>query len=275
MAYITVKHATLVVTFVVIFARDGPERRYALMDLKDVQDNWNRFGETDPFWAVLAWPGMEEGRWDPDAFFATGQEEIDAVMDYVDALGLDLIRGAALDFGWGVGRLTQALAHHFDEVHGVDISETMIDIARKFNQHGDRCQYHLNLSDDLALFDDNAFDFLYSNITLQHMPPRFARGYILEFLRVLKPGGLAIFQIPSRPRSVIQRLLQPVKPTAFWRWYQKMRYGNEPVMNMYGIPHPEVAKLLAQHRGRLVDVQADESADAAWESFRYAAQKLG
>ncbi len=244
-----------------------------LMDLKDVQANWNRFGETDPFWAVLAWPGMEEGRWDVDAFFATGREEIHQVMAYVAGLGVEIGRDAALDFGCGVGRLTQALAHYFDEVHGVDISEAMLDLARELNQAGDRCHYHLNPRDDLSLFADDAFDFVYSNITLQHMPPRYARGYMLEFLRVLKPGGLAVFQIPSRPRSAMQRLLQPIKPTAAWRWYQRLRYGDAPVMNMYGVPRQEVVRLVEEHGGRIIDVQPDDNADAAWESFRYAVTK--
>ncbi len=243
------------------------------MDLKDVQANWNRFGETDPFWAVLAWPGMEEGRWDVDAFFATGREEIHQVMAYVAGLGVEIGRDAALDFGCGVGRLTQALAHYFDEVHGVDISEAMLDLARELNQAGDRCHYHLNPRDDLSLFADDAFDFVYSNITLQHMPPRYARGYMLEFLRVLKPGGLAVFQIPSRPRSAMQRLLQPIKPTAAWRWYQRLRYGDAPVMNMYGVPRQEVVRLVEEHGGRIIDVQPDDNADAAWESFRYAVTK--
>jgi len=243
------------------------------MDLHDVQANWNRFGETDPFWAVLAWPGMEEGQWDVDAFFATGRKEIDQVMAYVASLGAPLGREAALDFGCGVGRLTQALARHFHQVHGVDISEAMLALARELNQAGDRCHYHLNPRDDLALFPDNAFDFVYSNITLQHMPPAYSRGYILEFLRVLKPGGLAVFQIPSRPRSVIQRILQPIKPTSIWRWYQKLRYGDRPVMNMYGIPRERVIRLVEAHGGRLLDVQSDDHADAAWESYRYAALK--
>ncbi len=257
----------VVILYWMIFVWNNP------MDLKDVQNNWNRFGETDPFWAVLAWPGMEEGRWNPEAFFATGREEIDAVMAYADALGVNIDHDSALDFGCGVGRLTQALADHFTVVHGVDISETMIDIARQFNQAGERCQYHLNPRDDLGLFADDSFDFLYSNITLQHMPPRFSRRYIQEFLRVLKPGGLMIFQIPSRPRSVTQRLLQPVKPTSLWRLYQKARYGDQPVMNMYGIPREDVETLVARHGGQLVDVQPDDSADAAWDSFRYAVLK--
>ena len=244
------------------------------MDLQDVQENWNRFGETDPFWAVLAWPGMEEGGWDTDAFFATGQDEIDAVMAYVDSLPVHISHERTLDFGCGVGRLSQALARHFQEVHGVDISERMIELARQFNQHGPRCQYHLNQRDDLSLFEDDFFDFIYSNITLQHMPPRFARAYLQEFLRVLKPGGLLVFQIPSRPHGWRRRLLQPLKPTRMWRWYQKIRYGQRPVMNMYGIPRPQLQRFLTQQGGEIIDVQPDESADSAWESYRYAVVKV-
>ena len=243
------------------------------MNLKDVQENWNRFGETDPLWAVLAWPGMEAGRWDRDAFFATGREEIDGVLAELDRLQVSPAKGSALDFGCGVGRLTQALARHFRQVHGIDISERMIDLARQYNQAGDRCRYHLNPRNDLSLFEDNAFDFIYSNITLQHMPPRFARNYIAEFLRVLKPGGIAVFQIPSRPRRAWQRLLQPLKPTSFWRWYQKLRYGDKPVMNMYGIPRAQVTALITANRGRAIAVQPDDNADAAWDSFRYIVQK--
>jgi len=243
------------------------------MDLKDVQENWNRFGKADPLWAVLAWPGMTEGRWDEEAFFATGREEIDAVLAYVASLGLVLKQDVTLDFGCGVGRLSQALAGHFAQVHGVDISEAMIDLARQFNQRGDHCRYHLNLREDLSLFPDNAFDFIYSNITLQHMPPRYARRYILEFMRVLKPGGVMAFQIPSRPKSALQRLLQPLKPTALWRWYQKARYGQRPVMNMYGIARENIERLVSENGGMVMAAQPDDSADAAWDSYRYVVLK--
>lgn len=36
-----------------------------------------------------------------------------------------------------------------------------------------------------------------SIIVLQHMEPRYARAYIAEFLRVLRPGGVACFQVPA------------------------------------------------------------------------------
>ncbi len=200
-------------------------------------------------------------------------EEIDAVLAYAEGLGLVPKFGAALDFGCGVGRLSQALARRFEMVHGVDISSAMIELAQQYNQFGERCLYHLNETDDLRLFENQTFDFIYSNITLQHMPPRYASAYIEEFLRLLAPGGVLIFQIPSTPKSRLRRIIQPLRPTPLWRSYQKWRYGDQPVMDMYGIPKTQVLQLLKTHNAQLVDVQADESADDAWNSYRYCVTK--
>lgn len=243
------------------------------MNLKDVQENWNKFGENDPLWGILAWPGKEQGGWDLPSFFATGEQEIADVLAYVDSLGVTFARDVALDFGCGVGRLSQALAAHFTQVHGVDISAAMIAKAQELNRYGERCQYHLNDRDDLQLFANSSFDFIYSNITLQHMPPRFAAAYIREFVRLLKPGGVLVFQIPSRPKQWWRRLLQPLKPTAFWRFYQRLRYGAEPVMAMYGIPRSQVERLLQRSNARLLDVAPDTSADVHWTSYRYCVSK--
>jgi SAM-dependent methyltransferase len=148
---------------------------------------------------------------------------------YVDALSFPLRRGRALDFGCGVGRLTQALSRRFHQCDGVDIAPSMIKLARKYVRpwrrlwsevgrllsgrpqwadcwagvvrvlKGPNCRFVLNASNDLALFGDDTFDFIYSSLVLQHMKPEYSQNYIKEFLRVLAPGGLAVFQIPSRP----------------------------------------------------------------------------
>jgi len=243
------------------------------MNLEDLQKNWNKFGETDPLWGILAWPDKTENRWQVDAFFETGVEEIGEVLAYAEGLGLEPKFGAALDFGCGVGRLSQALVQRFEMVHGVDISPAMIELAQQYNQFSERCLYHLNETDDLRLFKNQTFDFIYSNITLQHMPPRYARAYIEEFLRLLAPGGVLIFQIPSTPKSRLRRLIQPLRPTSVWRSYQKWRYGDQPVMDMYGIPKTQVLQLLKTNSGQLVDVQPDDSADTAWLSYRYCVTK--
>jgi len=106
-------------------------------------------------------------------------------------------KGTALDFGCGVGRLTQALCQYFERCIGVDIAGSMIKLAWKYNRFGDRCHYLVNDVGDLRMFEDGHFDFIYSNIVLQHIPSEYSTHYIREFVRLLSPGGMAVFQMPS------------------------------------------------------------------------------
>ena len=139
------------------------------MKLKELQNNWNQFGKQDPLWAILAQPDKKGNKWTPAEFFEIGRQEIACVMEYVQKLGLLQQRGRALDFGCGVGRLTQALASHFDEVVGIDIAPSMIKLAKQYNQFGSRCSYHLNDEDNLRFISDQEVHFIYTNIVLQHM----------------------------------------------------------------------------------------------------------
>ena len=112
------------------------------MDLKVVARNWEAFAREDPLWPILTSPGRDGGRWSGEEFFARGRGEVDGVLEQVSALGLPRGRARALDFGCGVGRLTQALCRHFARCDRVDISPTMIEQARAWNAHGERCAYH-------------------------------------------------------------------------------------------------------------------------------------
>ena len=167
-------------------------------DLDVLMRTWDALGERDPLWAVLTHPDARGQRWDVGAFFEAGRKQVDAAVGFaVDDLGWPLLKGSALDFGCGVGRLTQALCDHFDRVVGVDIAPSMIECAERFNRFGDRCRYRLNRSADLSQFPDLSFDFVYSTYVLQHMHPSFARLYVEEFVRVLTPDGLGLFNIPT------------------------------------------------------------------------------
>jgi ubiquinone/menaquinone biosynthesis C-methylase UbiE len=79
----------------------------------------------------------------------------------------------------------------------LDIAPSMIAKAGQYNRFGARCDYIVNDHPDLNIFNDGNFSFIITLIVLQHMEPRYSKAYIREFLRVLKPGGLCIFQIPS------------------------------------------------------------------------------
>jgi len=138
--------------------------------LAPVKATYETWGREDPFYAVLTSKRRRGNQWDPEVFFDRGRREVDDVIDYVDGLSLRPGTARALDFGCGVGRLTFALADRFDEVVGVDIAESMVDCARRWNDRGERVRFVANARADLSLFADDSFDFVYSSITLQHVP---------------------------------------------------------------------------------------------------------
>jgi SAM-dependent methyltransferase len=240
-------------------------------DLESHQKVWDEAGRDDPLWSVLSVPG-KQGRWNVEEFFQTGVDEIAEVMRYLERQGIAVQRGRALDFGCGVGRLSQALAAHFGQVDGVDISPSMVDNARRFNRHPDRCRYHVNLARDLSLFKDASFDFIYSNIVLQHMDPEWARGYIAEFIRCLEPDGVLLFQLPSRQRlrGRIKRLL----PAPLLRAYRQARHHGHPAAVVHGIARDEVVSFCQAHGAVVLDVQPSDVVGYGWESFRYCCRRV-
>src|SRR5437660_12935525 len=104
------------------------------MSIQELKRTWDQFGKTDPLWAILSVPDKKGNRWRLDDFFDSGIQEIDSVIEYMKSLGLAVRHQRALDFGCGVGRLTQALAKHFDEVIGLDIAPSMLQLARRYNR---------------------------------------------------------------------------------------------------------------------------------------------
>ncbi len=255
------------------------------MNLRGLKRNWNAFGKKDPLWAILSLDEKKGNKWDVEEFFAWGRDEIDKVLESVGALGLEVRRRQALDFGCGVGRLTQALAQRFEEAHGVDIAPSMIQLAERYNRHGDRCRYHLNDQQDLRLFPDAWFDFIYSNITLQHMEPKYSKGYIREFVRVLAPEGVLVFQIPSeldpelqahalvqealaRDHPSVRTRIKPFIPKPVLdvrRWILARR---TPVMSAHAVPRAEVVEELEGSGGRVVDIRPD-AWTPGWVAYRY------
>jgi ubiquinone/menaquinone biosynthesis C-methylase UbiE len=164
--------------------------------LEKLQQDWDDLAKIDPMWAICSDSAKMQNQWDTVEFFETGKRHIRSVLDTVANLDVVLNRGTALDFGCGMGRLTQALAEEFDCVYGVDISPTMIECADQLNQFREKCRYILNSQSDLQIFEDNLFDFIYTYIVLQHMPSELMMGYLKEFIRTLKAGGMLMFQVP-------------------------------------------------------------------------------
>jgi SAM-dependent methyltransferase len=237
--------------------------------LEHVRAVFEKAGREDPMYAVLTDHSRRGNKWNPEEFFRAGRDEIESVMAYVREKGWAVGRDTALDFGSGVGRLTQALAAHFDRVTGVDISSSMVAEAARHNSHGARVSYLQNSEPNLSLLGDASFDFVYSSITLQHIPPDAALAYMGEFIRVLKPGGIAIFQAHNGPRiepGTFRAWLYRLRREHWRRFWQRVRgrIGYE----MHFVARVQVEAQVRANGGRILDV-VDLSRDRG-SNYRYA-----
>lgn len=234
------------------------------MSLEDVQKNWESFARSDPLWSILSDEDKRNNRWDPDAFFATGREEIASVIAEMEKLGLRPARRRALDFGCGVGRLTQALAAHFDEVIGVDISPTMVEKAREYDKTG-KCQFIVNTLPTIPAVAPGTVDLVYSRIVLQHNELPAIEQFLGTLARLVARGGVLAFQLPSERSSLIKR----ITPRWIIELWQRVWWRGGPRMLMNGIPRDRVVRLVQATGLELVQAIPDDSAGGGWRSFRY------
>jgi SAM-dependent methyltransferase len=221
------------------------------LHLKSLQRNWDRFGATDPFWAIATAPEYRGNRWDIDQFFATGQRQVSELVARIEQLGMALSPGSALDFGCGVGRLTQGLALYFTSVRGVDIAPSMIELANRYNRHPGVCHYDLNSEAHLVLYPANTFDLVLSEITLLHMDPSYSLGYVAEFLRVVRRDGLIVFQLPIPTRRQKIRACLPASLVQFGNAVRTLR---RPLMEVYGVARSQVEEFVRSRGGVVIAV---------------------
>lgn len=238
------------------------------MNLSHLEKHWDEFGKRVPHWALLEQPD----KW--NEFYRTGEEDIGWVLSSVRSLGLTPRGAKALDFGCGVGRLTQALANHFEMVCGVDISPAVIELAEKYNRKGDKCRFYANDKPDLRLFEDASFDFIYTLITLQHLEPQYIKEYLKEFIRLLVPQGILAFQLPTGYTSPVKQFVRSVTPMPLLNLYRWARYRDVfPRMEMYGMRMGVVKRLLAQNGAHVLGVVPDDEAGPGWASYHYFVRK--
>jgi ubiquinone/menaquinone biosynthesis C-methylase UbiE len=169
------------------------KKRYSTKSLSEYAKEWEGNAEADALWVILTDSTYYGRKWGIDDFFATGEEEIQRVFSFMKQESITFPSDSFLDFGCGVGRNSKALRRRFKRGYGVDISERMIELAQGYVPD---VKFTVNQKESLEQFESNSIDFVYSHIVLQHIPNKFKKKYIDEFLRILSPGGLAVIQIP-------------------------------------------------------------------------------
>lgn len=151
---------------------------------------------------------LQEGAtWDIQEFHLAGIRFVDRMVNRFEDYGnVELSCASILEIGCGVGRFVKPLACRFKYVCGVDISEEMIKVAE------DNCSCLPNVTlivnDGTSLKElvDNSFDYCVGAGVFQHITHiEVIIGYIQEAIRVLKPGGVFLFQFEGNKTEPIGR----------------------------------------------------------------------
>ena len=168
---------------------------------------WKRWGKDDPLWGVSSWAGKEKDGatpWTEREFYALGESDWRDFQKHWAQYGVST--KTCLEIGCGAGRLTKQLAGYFDHVYAVDVSEDMINCARKAVAPK---IVEFSVIDGLHLpHDDYSMSAIFSTHVLQHLDSEeIGHAYFREIYRVLDANGsimihLPLYEFPNNSRVI-------------------------------------------------------------------------
>ena len=110
-----------------------------------------------------------------------------AFRDLPEILGAEIRGRAAVDFGCGAGRSTRFLKELSFDAVGLDISEAMIERARRIDPQG---EYRLTEEGGLGGLEPGQFDLVLSAFTFDNVPTLERKVTVLRSIgSLLKPTG--------------------------------------------------------------------------------------
>lgn len=179
--------------------------------INDPDQDWERFGATDPYWAVLTEPENHGANFTParaEAFFASGERHVATLFDTIRThLDPHFHPRRVMDFGCGVGRVVIPLAARVETVVGADVSQSMIAEARRNCDVRGVTNVEFVQSTDPELSGLAApFDFIHSFIVFQHIRPARGERLARRLVELLRDGGVGAMHFTYRRQmSVGQR----------------------------------------------------------------------
>lgn len=219
-------------------------------------DDWQAWGERDPYFGVLAHERFRREKLTPqalEAFFGIGRQELAEILADCRRHVGELCMRRTLDFGCGVGRMLIPLAELSQSCVGVDVSDAMrAEAARNCARFG-RHNVQLVRSLDEIPAAEGGFSFIHCYIVLQHLDAQRGLRLIDSLLARLERGGAAVLHVTyarskyaynlgaqPRGRRMVRNLGRPLARLA-----RRLR-GGDPEMKMHSYDLNRVLFLVQQ-----------------------------
>ena len=169
------------------------------MALHKSDTEWESMGRKDPYYGVVTCDDFRRENLTPqnlDDFFKSGDSHVAFLLERIrERLDKNFKPRRALDFGCGVGRCTIPMAKCCEQVTGVDVSQSMLDEARRNCDKQGLKNIELALSDDTLSRVTGSFDLVHSFITFQHIPPARGERIFERMAQLLANGGVGVHQV--------------------------------------------------------------------------------
>jgi ubiquinone/menaquinone biosynthesis C-methylase UbiE len=209
--------------------------------LVNTDKDWEFYGKSNPYFGVVSHEEFRTKNLSEQAFtkfFDTGKEHIEFILNLVkEHIAPDFKPSRALDFGCGVGRLVIPLSSACSSIVGIDVSDSMLQEARKNAQRMGITNVDFIKGDDTLSGVSGTFNLVHSYIVFQHIP--CDRGEILfqRLIDLLEDGGIGVLHFTYNDNlSFLQktklRILKTVPFAAKFANILKKRPANEPLMQM-------------------------------------------
>jgi ubiquinone/menaquinone biosynthesis C-methylase UbiE len=202
-----------------------------------------------------------------ERFFETGKKIVAEAIDEAPVLPPSMDH--AVEIGCGLGRVCVALAERFERVTGVDISSEMLERAREV-ANDPKVTYLLGDGSTLAGIDDASADLVLTFTVFQHIPsiPVIER-YIAEAGRILRPGGVFVFQWNNTPGTGRWQLKRAVLSALQRVGFGEKHERNAPEFMGSRVPMVTIDAALAAGGLKMERVKGEDTLYAwAWASKR-------
>lgn len=225
--------------------------------MKELSSNkeWKKWGEIDPLFGVASWQNKERDSsnpWTDKEFYQLGKLDWQDFSRHWEMFGVN--RESCLEIGCGAGRITMQLGLYFNQVHAIDVSEKMIEYAKK-QITSSSVAFHLSNGRDIPLANQSVSS-VFSTHVFQHFDSlSVADRYFAEIARTIKTNGtlmihLPIYRWPSK-LGIFRMIYATQKIIGDMRARGKrllMQYGIvKPLMRGLGYPIEYFYEVLPKH----------------------------
>jgi len=172
---------------------------------------WEKYGRNDPYFGIITHEKFHKYNLTDESkekFFESGFTYINDVLNKIrQHINERFTIKNALDFGCGVGRLVIPLANEAQEVTGVDVSDSMLNEAKKNCEARAVKNVIFKKSDDNLSSLHKMYNFIHSFIVFQHIPVARGEKLFKNLIEHLEPNGVCVvhftYKQAADPRKFI------------------------------------------------------------------------